>query len=456
MNKVFALAFLVTFLSFHAVSQTYNDTALRSVVEKDSASRNVLGKLQTLTAAEHIYRADVYSANRQFPQAREHWQVVLDQFPADVGTPKALFGIGRSYMWEREYARAVPYFDRVSRDFPLTKDGREGLAFKGSCHVQLGKNLEAAKIYAQYTVMYPTGEKIESAYLNLIDANRESGKYDEADQWVQKTVQRFAGTPTQINALHARLRMEIFRQNWTEAVLASNDLLALGTFSGSLAGSDEVKFLKGFALEKSGRRSEARAVLSSIPDNMRSYFGSLAGDRLDAAGGRIKLTSQINRSDYPLLYRSEILNSAKPRNIDPRFILAVMNQESTFKPGAKSPSAARGLLQLTIDTALKYNKKAGFPSLKPADLYEPRTNIAIGCEYIADLRDQFGGLYEAIAASYNGGEDNVARWLNRSKPKEPGIFVSEIGFAETKNYVLKVMRNYRAYRELYDENLLKR
>ncbi len=87
MNKVFALAFLVTFLSFHAVSQTYNDTALRSVVEKDSASRNVLGKLQTLTAAEHIYRADVYSANRQFPQAREHWQVVLDQFPADVGTP---------------------------------------------------------------------------------------------------------------------------------------------------------------------------------------------------------------------------------------------------------------------------------------------------------------------------------------------------------------------------------
>jgi soluble lytic murein transglycosylase-like protein len=44
-----------------------------------------------------------------------------------------------------------------------------------------------------------------------------------------------------------------------------------------------------------------------------------------------------------------------------------------------------------------------------------RTNIAIGCEYIAALRDKFGGLNEAIAASYNGGEDNAARWLNRSK-----------------------------------------
>src|SRR5439155_20962652 len=167
---------------------------------------------------------------------------------------------------------------------------------------------------------------------------------------------------------------------------------------------------------------------------------------LAATGWSVRLTTTITRSDYLLLYRSEILSYAKPHNIDPRFVLAVMNQESTFKPGAKSPSAARGLLQLTIDTALKYNQKAGFPKLTADDLYDPRTNIAIGCEYIAALRDQFGGLYEAVAASYNGGEDNVARWLNRSKPKEPGIFVSEIGFAETKDYVLKVMRNYRAYR----------
>jgi soluble lytic murein transglycosylase len=73
--------------------------------------------------------------------------------------------------------------------------------------------------------------------------------------------------------------------------------------------------------------------------------------------------------------------------------------------------------------------------------------------YISELKKQFGGMYEAIAASYNGGEDNAARWLNRSRPKEAGIFTSEIGFAETKNYVYKVMTNYRIYRELYNEDL---
>ena len=80
-------------------------------------------------------------------------------------------------------------------------------------------------------------------------------------------------------------------------------------------------------------------------------------------------------------------------------------------------------------------------------------SIAVGSAYVAELKDEFGGLYEAIAASYNGGEDNAARWLNRSKPKEPGVFAAEVGFAETKNYVFKVMNNYRAYRDLYTENL---
>ncbi len=60
---------------------------------------------------------------------------------------------------------------------------------------------------------------------------------------------------------------------------------------------------------------------------------------------------------------------------------------------------------------------------------------------------------KAVAASYNGGEDNASRWLNRTKPKDPGIFTAEIGFAETKNYVFKVMTNYRMYKALYDENL---
>ena len=41
----------------------------------------------------------------------------------------ALFLTGRSYYWERQYAKAIPFLDRAAREYPDTKDGREGLSF---------------------------------------------------------------------------------------------------------------------------------------------------------------------------------------------------------------------------------------------------------------------------------------------------------------------------------------
>ncbi|HEX3102699.1 MAG TPA: transglycosylase SLT domain-containing protein [Pyrinomonadaceae bacterium] len=449
---IIAVSFL---LSIPAMPQA-SDAMLKSVFEKDRTSRDAAGKLITLTAAEHISRGQTYYDNRQFPQAREHFQKVFDNYATDPLMSSALFLTGRSYYWERAYARAIPYLDRVAREYPATKDGREGLYFDGACNVRIGKNAEAAAIYEQYTVMYSTGERIDGAYLNMIDALREAGKYDEANSWVDKTIQRFSGMPTEANALHARLRMNIYRAQWAEAVSTADTMLARAKFTGAMTSADEVKYLKAFALDKAGKRGEALSVYSSIPDNSSSYYSGLAAERLASAGSRVKQTTLITpklTQDFPAAFRSDVIRESKKRNIDPRFVLAIMKQESTFRPTIKSPSAARGLLQLVFDTALKYNKKAGYPALQPDDLYQPGINIAIGCEYIADLKNQFGGLYEAIAASYNGGEDNAARWLDRSKPRDPGIFSSEVGFAETKSYVFKVMTNYRIYRDLYDENL---
>ncbi|HMJ09731.1 MAG TPA: transglycosylase SLT domain-containing protein [Pyrinomonadaceae bacterium] len=450
-----AAAAAVLFSSFAVAQQS--DAALRRVIGDDVTSRDSTGKLRTLSASEHLTRAEVYSSNRMFPQAREHWQKIFDNYPDDPGTPKALFGTARSFMWEKEYAKAVQWFDKLTANFLNTKDGREGLAFKGASLVRLGKNLEAAKVYEQYVVMFPDGERIESAHLNIIDAYREAGKYDDANQWIDKTAIRFSGKPAEVNALHARLRMEIYREKWRAAVEAADALLRGKSFAGAMAGSDEVKYLKAISLDKLGSKSEAAAVYASIPASLTSYFGGLASEKL--SGTQIKRISSVTPryySDYPVMFRSELMKSAKKNNVDPRFVLAIMKQESSFRANAKSPAGARGLLQLVFDTAVKYNKQAGYPGLHPDDLYDPATNIAVGTAYMGDLKDQFDGLYEAIAASYNGGEDNAARWLNRSKPKDPGVFTSEVGFAESKNYVFKVMNNYRIYRELYTEDLNRR
>ncbi|MEP6787013.1 MAG: transglycosylase SLT domain-containing protein [Acidobacteriota bacterium] len=453
MKKILVIAVSILLCSTAFCQQS--DSALRGVRASDKTSRGADGKLPTLTAAEHLLRGQTYYDNREFDLAREHFQKIFDNYPTDPAMSTALFLTGRSYYWDREYAKAIPFLDRVAREYPQTKDGREGLYFNGACNVRLGNNDEAAKIYQQYIANYQTGERIDGAYLNTIDALREAGKYAEADSWVDKARQRFAGQPTETNALQGRLRMQIYRGLWQDADATAALMQAQAKFGGSMTSIDEIKYLRGVALEKAGKANDAKTMFASIADVNGSYWGGLASEKLKS-GSLVKRTAQlssISATDYPAAFRSEVVQESKKRNLDPRFVLAIMKQESTFRPGIKSPSAARGLLQLTIDTALKYSQKAGYPSLQPDDLYTPQTNIAIGCEYIAALRDEFGGLNEAIAASYNGGEDNAARWLNRSNPKEAGIFAAEVGFGETKNYVFKVMSNYRVYRELYDENL---
>lgn len=454
MKKLLSLVFILFVATI--VHAQVSDAVLKTVIEKDRSSRGADGRLVTLTAAEHLERGRAYFDNRQFPQSREHFQKIFDNFSSDPAMSGALFMTGRSYYWERAYTTAIPFLDRISREYPNLKDGREGLYFKGACHVRLGKNAEAAKIYEQYVTMYPTGERIDGAYLNAIDALRESNQYDAANQWVDRVRDKFAGQPTEANALHARLRMQIYRGHWADAEATAALTQTQAKFAGSMTSLDEIKYLRAFAMEKAGRKNDAMAMYASIPDTGKSYYGGLAADKVAGSTGRVKTIAQVTPKDYPIPYRVEVLQYAKKNKMDPRFVMAIMKVESSFRPEVKSPSAARGLLQLVMDTALKYNKKAGFAVLNPDDLYQPRINIAIGVEYMADLKGQFNGMLEAVAASYNGGEDNAARWLNRSKPKDPAIFASEVGFPETKNYVFKVMTNYRIYRDLYDENLVKK
>ena len=170
-----SIAVLLALFAFSALGYSQaSDAALRRVTESDRIAKDASGKLPVMSPAEHLSRAQIYMDNRLFPQAREHWAVYMANYPEDAGATKALFGTARSYMWEREYDRAVEWFDKLTRDYPMTKDGREGLNFKGASYVRMGKNLEAVKAYEQYTVMFPQGERIESAHLNIIDALREA------------------------------------------------------------------------------------------------------------------------------------------------------------------------------------------------------------------------------------------------------------------------------------------
>ena len=448
--------------------QASSDASLATTRNQDRLARNSKGIITRLPPEEHLRRAAIYHVNRAFDEAREHWQALINYYPDDSRVAEALLGIGRSYFQERRYSEAYSSYNRLARNYPSTKEGREGLNFSSAALLRLGRTSEAADRYIEYINRFPNGERIETAHLNAIDTLREAARSHEASEWIARTRQRFAGTATETNALFAQLRMEISESNWRRAI-ASADELSRRSFSKAVATSPaEIAYLKGYSLERAGNKDDAFTAYLAVPAGIDSYYGWLATDRLAnmADGKRRALVderSDRNRTQaasaataYPAPYRQSIVSSAKSRKLDPRFILALIKQESVFKPLAKSPAGARGLLQLTIDAAQKYASNAGMSNVQESQLYQPETSIRLGSEYLSELNGMFPNLLEAVAASYNGGEDNVARWVRRAKQKDPGVFTSEIGFDETKGYVQRVMNNYRVYKQLYNADLSRR
>ena len=156
---------------------------------------------------------------------------------------------------------------------------------------------------------------------------------------------------------------------------------------------------------------------------------------------------------YPAPYTDALLQFAIPRNVDSRFLLAIMRQESRYRADVKSYAAARGLMQFISTTADKIARELNKENFNQDELYHPPTAILFGSQYLSSLFKIFPNQPPAVAASYNGGEDNMTRWFARSKSSDTDRYVPEIVFSQSKDYVYKVMANYRVYQMFYDDQL---
>ena len=153
----------------------------------------------------------------------------------------------------------------------------------------------------------------------------------------------------------------------------------------------------------------------------------------DAAPGQKKKDvffeemKRINESVRAAFFAEEIpfgeliWEKSQKYDVDPALVAAVIEQESRFKPRAKSHVGAKGLMQLMPRTGRWMGAR---------DLYNPEQNVDAGVKYIAYLNKRFKGDTKKIVAAYNGGEGNVMRY--RGIPP----------FRETRTYVKKVMHNY--------------
>jgi soluble lytic murein transglycosylase len=156
---------------------------------------------------------------------------------------------------------------------------------------------------------------------------------------------------------------------------------------------------------------------------------------------------------YPLKHTEYIKKYSREYKIDPFFIAALIKAESNFQVKAQSHKNANGLMQITGDTGEWIATKMNIENYNEAMLYDPETNIKMGCWYINDLRNEFGNNTELILAAYNAGRGNVNNWLQNQNYSSDGKELDYIPFKETDQYIKRIETNYNIYKFLYKKEL---
>lgn len=155
---------------------------------------------------------------------------------------------------------------------------------------------------------------------------------------------------------------------------------------------------------------------------------------------------------YPITYLQTVIDSANEYNLDPYLVFGVIKTESAFNPDARSHQDAIGLMQITMPTGKWIAEKMKITNFEEKDLYDPQTNIKMGCWYLNNLKNEFNEDTILTLAAYNAGRGNVNKWLKDEKYSKDGKKLKNIPYKETDEYVKKVQVTAEMYRKLYDLN----
>ena len=148
---------------------------------------------------------------------------------------------------------------------------------------------------------------------------------------------------------------------------------------------------------------------------------------------------------YPLKYKNEIRVYSAEYNIDTSLVASVICNESSFDENSKSIKGAIGLMQLMPSTAQWLCEKLG-EEYDEQKLYSPEFNIKLGTYYLQYLTNKFEDTDTAIVA-YNAGEGTVNTWLKNQEYSSDGKTLQKIPYQETSNYLTKVKRTVRFYKD---------
>jgi soluble lytic murein transglycosylase len=184
-------------------------------------------------------------------------------------------------------------------------------------------------------------------------------------------------------------------------------------------------------------------------------LGELASRNSDARGMLLLGKAALNRGLPFDFYAYPVTGIPPFKSIGPEveqsIIFAIARQESAFNPNDVSAAQAYGLMQVTPDAGKYVCKRYGASFDLGRLKTDPVYNAALGAAELGGLIEDYRGSYIMTFAAYNAGRGSVKKWIDRyGDPRDPKVdavdWVELIPFAETRNYVQRIMENLQVYR----------
>lgn len=142
---------------------------------------------------------------------------------------------------------------------------------------------------------------------------------------------------------------------------------------------------------------------------------------------------------FPMPFRERVEYYSNRNQLDVPFTFALLRKESAFMPDAVSSAGARGLMQVMPATGRGIARRLKERPPSALGLLDVETNLRFGSAYLRQVLDRFDNNAVLAAAAYNAGPHRVDGWLERNAGQPPALWIENISFRETRQYVKDVL-----------------
>lgn len=336
---------------------------------------------------------------------------ILADYPASSHAPRSLWEAAWSLYLSGDYLQAANTFALLAND-PAWRE--KALYWQGRSLGYSGSGEAARSVFAVIQREFPTG-------YYALNIEKETGSRHTRIPHLEPSLHASLPEPSGMERAQALISLGLHAEARKE--LAAAKRRNGNSFKGSLA----------------------HAGLYLAMNDYRSAMGLFTTEALNRDDASVSYTWAIL---YPAGFNDIVSRHTTNVGIDESLTYALIRAESSFSPTVRSPVGALGLMQLMPATAKDTAKGMG-EMVSTFQLTNPEVNVRIGTRHLRDLITRFNGNLVSAVAAYNAGSTPVIRWRKNFPTLREDEFIENIPYAETREYVKKVLAAREVYRRLY-------